>query len=137
MLSRSFSKSAASTGNRPQNTTDCTSLKPGSALAAPPFTVVMVSPTRGVGHLLDLRGDEADFAGAEFGQLGDLGRHAADAVDQMLRPLLMKRMFMALFQHAVDHADQDDYAQIGIVPAVHQQGLQRRVAVAARAAGCG
>jgi hypothetical protein len=42
--SRSFSKSAASTGNRPQNTTGCTSLKPGSASVAPPLTVVIVSP---------------------------------------------------------------------------------------------
>ena len=44
--SRSFSKSFASTGNSPQNTTGCTSLKPGSALAAGFLTVVMVSPTR-------------------------------------------------------------------------------------------
>jgi len=46
MLSRSFSKSAASTGNMPQNTTGWTSLKPGSGWVAPALSVVMVSPTR-------------------------------------------------------------------------------------------
>jgi hypothetical protein len=32
-----LSKSAASTGNRPQNTTGCTSLKPGSAFGGAAF----------------------------------------------------------------------------------------------------
>ena len=45
MLSRNLSKSLASTGNSPQNTTDWTSLNPGNAVVAGFFTVVMVSPT--------------------------------------------------------------------------------------------
>ena len=39
----------------------------------------------GLRDFLDLRGDEADLAGAELGQLLDLGAEAADAVDQVLR----------------------------------------------------
>ena len=39
----------------------------------------------GLGDFLDLRGDEADLAGAELGQLLDLGAEAADAVDQVRR----------------------------------------------------
>ena len=46
MASRRASKSAASTGNNPQNTTGCAGLKPGSATVAPRFSWVMVSPTR-------------------------------------------------------------------------------------------
>ena len=38
----------------------------------------------GVRDLFDLRGDEADFAGAEFGQLDALGIETADAVHKML-----------------------------------------------------
>jgi hypothetical protein len=37
---------------------------------------------------------------------------------------------LALLQHAVDDAHQHDDAEIGVVPAVDQHGLQRRVAVA-------
>ena len=46
MAARRSSKSAASTGNRPQNTTGCAGLKPGSALAVGRLSSVMVSPTR-------------------------------------------------------------------------------------------
>ena len=45
MAARRSSKSAASTGNSPQNTTGCTSRKPGRAVAAGRFSSVMVSPT--------------------------------------------------------------------------------------------
>src|SRR3546814_5126689 len=44
MLSRSFSKSLASTGKRPQNTTGCASLKPGRGAAVGLFASVIVSP---------------------------------------------------------------------------------------------
>ncbi len=39
----------------------------------------------GLGDFLDLRGDEADLAGAELAQLLDLGAEAADAVDEVGR----------------------------------------------------
>ncbi len=38
----------------------------------------------GLGDFLDLRGDEADLAGAELAQLLDLGAEAADAVDEVV-----------------------------------------------------
>ena len=67
-------------------------------------------------HVLDLRGDEADLAGAEVGQLLDLGAEAADAVHQMLRAGLHEGHLLALLQRPVDHAHQDDDAEIRIVP---------------------
>src|SRR6185312_7301011 len=60
----------------------------------------------GLGDFLDLRGDEADLAGAELAELLDLGAEAADAVDEVggaggheldLRPLA---------DRAVDDADE-------------------------------
>ncbi len=42
----------------------------------------------GLLHLLDLGGDEADFAGAKLTQIGAFRREAADPVNQMLRPAL-------------------------------------------------
>ena len=80
--------------------------------------------------VLDLRGDEADLAGAEVGELLDLGAEAADPVDQMLGAGLHELDLLALFEHAVDHADQDDDAEIGVVPAIDQHRFQRRVGVA-------
>ena len=46
MAARRSSKLAASTGNRPQNTTGCAGLKPGSAWAVGLRSSVIVSPTR-------------------------------------------------------------------------------------------
>ena len=99
MLSRSFSKSAASTGNRPQNTTGWTSLKPGQRLGGGPLGVGDACRRRVVcGDLLDLRGDEADLAGAERVELLDLGAEAADAVDQVLGAGLHEDDLLALAQ---------------------------------------
>ena len=85
---------------------------------------------RGLRDFLDLRGDEADFAGGELGQLLDLRGEAADPVDQMLRAGRHELDLLALLDDPVDDADQDDDAEIGVVPAVDQHRLQRRVAVA-------
>ncbi len=80
MLSRSFSKSLASTGNRPAEDHRLDFLE---ALQRPRrpglFASVSVSPTRGLGDFLDLRGDEADLARPQIGQLLDLRAEAADA----------------------------------------------------------
>src|SRR5216117_1731428 len=62
IAARSVSKSLASTGNRPQNTTGTSGLKPGSI--GDRLAVVgdgVAHP--GVGDLLDRGGDEADLAG--------------------------------------------------------------------------
>ena len=89
---RCFRAASRSPRRRPgtgrKNTTDCTSLKPGSAFSAPPFTVVIVSPTAVSATSLICAVIKPISPAAEFGQRGDLGFHAADAVDQMLRSLL-------------------------------------------------
>jgi hypothetical protein len=96
-FAQAFSKSAASTGNSPQNTTGCTSLKPGSASAS---RAVLHRgdgiADAGLRHFLDLRGDEADLAGADFVELLDLGPHAADAVDQVFGAACMNLTCKAL-----------------------------------------
>ena len=84
----------------------------------------------GVGHFLDLGGDEADLAGAEALDGGIFGLEDADPVDQVGRAVLHHLDLLAGPQAAVDHADQNHDAQIGVVPGVDQQGLQRRVLVA-------
>src|SRR5690606_37756039 len=84
----------------------------------------------GLFDLLDLRGDKTDFARPDLGQVGALGRETADPVDQMLRAALHEPHFQALLDPAVDDADQDDDAEIGIVPAIDEHGLQWRGAVA-------
>ena len=66
MAARRSSNCAASTGNRPQNTTGCAGLKPGSACAVGACALGDGVADAGVGHLLDLGGDEADLAGAEL-----------------------------------------------------------------------
>jgi hypothetical protein len=126
MLSRNFSKSFASVGNSPQNTTGCTSLKPGSASAAGLGVGDRVAHAR-LGDLLDLRGDEADLARPQFGQLLDLGPEAADAIHQMARAPRHEGDLLPLLQHARHHAHEDDDAQIRIIPAVDEHRLQRRV----------
>src|SRR6201993_3795625 len=78
---RSVSKSSASTGNRPQNTTGMAGLKPGSMSFTGLRSSVMVSPTRGSPHFLDRRGDEADLARTEFVDLLHLRGEEADALD--------------------------------------------------------
>src|SRR5205085_6506370 len=72
----------------------------------------------GLGDFLDLRGDEADLAGAELLQLLDLGAEAADAVDEVGGAGGHEADLLAALQAAVDHPDEDDHAEIGVVPAV-------------------
>jgi hypothetical protein len=104
-------------------------LKPGSARPRA-FDVGDGVADAGLADVLDLRGDEADLAGAELGQVLDLGAEGADAVDQMLGAAGHELDVLALADRAVDDADQDDDAEIGVVPAVDEHRLQRRGAVA-------
>ncbi len=83
-----------------------------------------------VGHLLDLRGDEADLAGAEHGHVLHLGPEDADLVHLVMGARAHHLDLLALLERAVEDAHQHDDAEIGVVPAVDQQGLQRRLLVA-------
>ena len=85
-----------------------------------------------VGDFLDRGGDEADLAGAEFVDLRHLRREEADALDVIGGVGAHHADALALLHHAVDDAHQHDDAEIDVVPAVDQQRLQRRVAVALR-----
>src|SRR5690606_6392705 len=85
----------------------------------------------GLLDLLDLRGDKADLARAELGQVAALGCKAADPVDQMFGAALHEFDRQALFEDPVDHAHQDDHAEIGIVPGIDQHGFQWSNPVAA------
>ena len=105
-------------------------LEAGQRLGGGAFGVGDGVADAGLRDFLDLRGDEADLARRDFGQDFHLGPHAADAVDQMLGAGGHELDLLALFDDAVDHADQDDDAEIGVVPAVDEHRLQRRVAVA-------
>ncbi len=83
-----------------------------------------------VGDGLDAGDDEADLARAELGHVGRLGREDADLVEVVGCRRRHHADAHALLQHAVLHAHQRDDAEVRVVPAVDQQGLQRRVAVA-------
>jgi hypothetical protein len=69
-----------------------------------------------LGDVLDLGGDEADLAGGELRHRLDLGSEGADPVDQMGGAGGHEADLLALPERAVDHPDQDDDAQIGVVP---------------------
>ena len=84
----------------------------------------------GVGHFLDRGGEKADLAGAELVELDALGREHADAVDLVGGVGAHHADALALLQHAVDDAKQHDDAEIGVVPAVDQQRLERRRGIA-------
>ena len=83
-----------------------------------------------VGDGLDAGDDEADLARAELGHVGRLGREDADLVEVVGRADRHHADAQALLQHAVLHAHEGDDAEVGVVPAVDQQRLERRVAVA-------
>ncbi len=83
-----------------------------------------------IGHFLDAGGDEADLAGAQRRQLLMLGREDADLVHLMGRAGRHHADLHPGLEHAVLHPHQDDDAEIGVVPAVDQQGLERGVCLA-------
>ena len=83
-----------------------------------------------VGHLLDGGGEEADLAGPELAQHLLLGAEDADALDLVGAARGHQLDLLALLEHAVDDAHQHDDAEIGVIPAVDQQRLERRRAVA-------
>ena len=83
-----------------------------------------------VGDCLYAGDDEADLARSELRHVGGLGCEDADFVEIVGRGGGHHADLHAPAQHAVLHADQRHDAEIRIVPAVDQQRLQRRLAVA-------
>ena len=78
-----------------------------------------------VAHLLDGGREEADLADAQFVHLDGLRREHADLFDVVLLPQRHQPDLHAPAEHAVNHADDDDDAAVGVVPGVEDQGLQR------------
>src|SRR3546814_9728561 len=62
----------------------------------------------------------------------NLRPETADAVNQMLGATCHELDLQPLFENAVHYTDQNDHAQIRIVPAIHEHSLQRRCAIALR-----
>jgi hypothetical protein len=86
----------------------------------------------GVGDFLDRGGDEADLAGAKLVDLRHLRCEEADAFDVIGRARAHHADPAALLHDAVDDADQHNHAEIDVIPAVDQQRLQGRIAIALR-----
>ncbi len=84
----------------------------------------------GVGNLLDRGGHEPDFSGAQDFNRLLLGREHADAIHLVGRVRGHQPDALAFFQLAVDNADEDDDAEIEVVPGIDQQRLQRRIRLA-------
>ncbi len=125
MAARKFSKSAASTGNNPQNTTGNRRTKSRQRRRHRLLVVGDGVADAGVGHFLDRGGEKADLAGTELVALDALGSEHADAIDLVGGVGAHHADALALLQHAVDDAEQHDDAQIGIVPAVDEECLER------------
>jgi hypothetical protein len=84
-----------------------------------------------VGHDLDVGDDEADFARAELVHRRRLGREDAE-VEHLVVLLLGHQADLRLRpDDAVDHANDDDDAAVGVEPGVEDQRLERRLAFAA------
>ena len=131
MAARRSSKSAASTGKRPQKTTGCAGRKPGSISVTGFLSSVMVSPTRVSATSLIEAVRKPISPGPSFGR-GQLRREDADAVDVVGGAGPHHADALALLEHAVDDAHQHDDAEIGVVPGVDEERLERRAAVAVR-----
>ena len=85
-----------------------------------------------VADLLDVGDQEADLADAELVDRHRLRREDADLQRLVVLPFGHQPDLHARPQHAVDHADDDDDAAVGVVPGVEDQRLERRVGIAGR-----
>ncbi len=111
-------------------------MKPGSGSAAGRLGVGDGVTHAGLRDFFNLRGDDADFARRDFSEDFKLGPHTADAVHQMFGAGGHELDFLAFLDDAIDDADQDDDAEIGVVPAIDQHGFKRRGCGLPWAGGC-
>ena len=84
----------------------------------------------GVGDLLDRAGEEAELARPELAPIDQLGREDADRVHFVDGGGAHHADLHALLELAVDDAHQHDDAEIGVVPGIDQERLQRRLRIA-------
>ena len=83
-----------------------------------------------VADLLDVRDEETDLADAELVDDDRLGRKHAHLLRLVVLAFGHQPDLHARPDHAVDHADDDDDAAVGVVPGVEDQRFERRVRVA-------
>ena len=112
-------------------------LEAGERVVAPLRSWVMVSPTRVSRTCLIEAVRKPISPGPRLVGRQHAGAEGADAVDAVERAGLHHPDAVALAQRAVEDADEDDDAEVGVVPAVDQHRLQRRGRVAARGRGGG
>ena len=108
-------------------------MKPGSGAAAGPAVLGDRVADPAIGDGLDAGGDEADLARPQGLDRDAFRGEDADPLDRCATaPVAISRIFWPGDQHAVLDPHQDDDAEIGVVPAVDQQRLERRLGVARR-----
>src|SRR5581483_2978680 len=86
----------------------------------------------GVGNVLDVGDEEADFSGAQFfgfDRLGGMDTESLDVEDAAVRP---EADFLTLAQGSLEDAHQHDHAAVGIEPGIEKQGLQPPLRIAFR-----
>ena len=105
-------------------------LEAGQGLGAAVFLVRDRVADAGIGDLLDLSRDKADLARPQHAHILHFGPEHADPVDIVMRVGGHHADRLVAAQRAVDDPHQHDDAEIGIIPAIDQQGFQRRVLVA-------
>ena len=73
--------------------------------------------------MLDRCRDKAEFPGIQRIDLGALGRKKTDGINLVHDAVGHETHLHAALQHTVMDPYQNDHAEIGIVPAIDQQGL--------------
>ncbi len=88
-----------------------------------------------VGHFLDRRREEAHLAGPQLRQHFLLRAEDADALHLIVAAGGHHLHLLAALEHALFDAHQHHDAEIGVVPAIDEHGLERLVGVARQARG--
>ncbi len=107
-------------------------LEPGQRRRGRPALVGDRVADLDVGDRLDARGDEPDLARPELTDIPGFGREDADAVDLVGRGGGHHADLLAPDELAVLDAHENDDAEIGVVPGIDEQCLERRADVALR-----
>ena len=132
-LSRSFSKSSASIGNRPHHTTGTDGLNPGQRLCRRPAILGDGVADVAVRHRLHRRGDVAHLARTRAASTGRIAGPKMPTCSTLCTRALGHHADLGVTpQMPVLDPHQDHHAEIGVVPAIHQQRLERRLGIAGR-----
>ena len=78
---------------------------------------------------LDAGGDESHLAGTELGDPGPLRREDADLLHVMFAAGGHHLDALTLLESPVVDPHEDDHPEIGVIPGIHEQGLERRLRV--------